>query len=313
MIIVTGGAGFIGSNIVRALNERGREDILIVDNLENGEKHLNLNRLRFADYIDKNDFLSFSEELMEDVEVVFHQGACSNTMETNGKYMMENNYDYTKTLFHLSQQRGFRLIYASSASVYGNGDNGFREAPECEYPLNVYAFSKYQADRYISPFLPECETQVVGLRYFNVYGPQENHKGSMASVIYHFFHQIMREGKIKPFAGSEKFVRDFIYVNDVVDVNMFFYDNPDKSGIFNCGTGNAKSFARIAHIMKELFEGTEIEEIPFPDKLKGKYQAYTCADLAKLRAAGYDKDFTTLEDGVRAYVNVLKATGGYLV
>lgn len=191
MIIVTGGAGFIGSNIVRSLNKRGLTDILISDNLLNGTKHKNMNKITFADYIDKDDFDIVSILKHNKVEAVFHQGACSDTMQPDGKYMMKNNFEYSKNILHACLENGVRFIYASSASVYGNGDNGFKESAECEYPLNVYAFSKYQFDRYVSNLLPKSKSQIAGLRYFNVYGPQENHKGKMASVAYHLFRQIM--------------------------------------------------------------------------------------------------------------------------
>lgn len=308
MIIVTGGAGFIGSNIIKKLNEEGIKDILVIDNFKNSEKYKNLNKLDFLDYIDKEDFIQNLENYKSlKIDTIFHQGACSNTMEYDGKYMMKNNYEYSKNLLNFAIENNIRFIYASSASVYGNGNNGFYESRECEYPLNIYAFSKYLFDNYVRNIINDASIQIVGLRYFNVYGPQENHKGKMASVVYHFHNQILEEGKIKLFEGSENFKRDFIYVKDAVNVIMFFFKNPEKRGIFNCGTGKARSFLDIANIMKELYEKkVEIEFIPFPEQLKGKYQTFTQADLANLKDIGYNSKFYNLEEGMKDYVDVLK-------
>ncbi|GAB1537344.1 ADP-glyceromanno-heptose 6-epimerase [Geovibrio sp. ADMFC3] len=312
MIAVTGGAGFIGSNIVKALNDMGEDNILIVDNLDNPAKHLNMNKLKFNDFIDKRDFLSVMKADKFFIKAFFHEGACSNTMETDGRYMMQNNYEFSKELLHYSIEKGTKFIYASSASVYGNGDEGFIESPECEYPLNVYAFSKFAFDNYVRR-VKNPGIQIAGLRYFNVYGPQENHKGKMASVAFHFFNQHQDGSRVKLFEGSENFRRDFIHVDDVVAVNMFLYENPDVSGIFNCGTGNARSFADIAEVFRKRY-GSEFESeiIPFPEQLKGKYQKYTQADLTSLRKAGYSKDFLSLEEGVDRYLSVLEKTGGYI-
>lgn len=315
MIIVTGGAGFIGSNIVKGLNERGITDILIVDNLTNASKHKNLNKIKFYDYVDKLDFNINSFIKDYKVEAIFHQGASSNTMETDGLYMMKNNYEYTKNIFHGCINNNIRMFYASSASVYGNGENGFIEEEKCEYPLNVYAFSKYQFDRYLNNYFSSNKNneQVVGLRYFNVYGPQENHKGKMASVAYHMFNQIKNNEPLKLFVGSENFKRDFIYVDDVVNVNMFFFDNPKISGIFNCGTGKAESFCEIANAIKEKYTSAEIEYIPFPDSLVGKYQTFTQSDITKLRKAGYNKEFISLKEGTLKYIDILEKSGGYII
>ena len=195
---------------------------------------------------------------------------------------MKNNYECTKDTFNACQKHNVRLFYASSASVYGNGDKGFVEKEECEYPLNVYAFSKYQFDRYLNIHFKNINSQVVGLRYFNVYGPQENHKGKMASVAFHMFNQIKNNEPMKLFEGSENFRRDFIYVDDVVSVNMFFYENPDKSGIFNCGTGHAESFCEIANALHEKYKDAKVEYIPFPESLKGKYQTFTEKSTSEL-------------------------------
>lgn len=313
MIVVTGGAGFIGSNLVKGLNDMGRDDIIIVDNLKKSEKHLNMNRLKFMDYIDKSSFFDVFDELAPEIEAVFHQGACSDTMESDGKYMMENNYDYSCALFNNCISNNIRFIYASSASVYGNGDNGFREERECEYPLNVYAFSKFIFDNYYRRFPHKVESQVVGLRYFNVYGQQENHKGRMASVIRHFFNQYKENKNIKVFEGSGEFLRDFIYVDDVVKVNLFLLENKKVSGIYNCGTGKCRSFGDIAEIFKARYSDAVINTVPFPDSLKGKYQKYTQADLANLRKTGYKADFTSLEDGVNKYLDILEKTDGYII
>ena len=316
MIIVTGGAGFIGSNIVRGLNERGEDNILVVDNLERADKHRNLNRLRFADFLDKRELLAKLSKLGA-VSTVFHQGACSSTTETNGRYMMENNYQFSKTLLHHCLEQKINFLYASSASVYGgpphgDGTGGFREERACEYPLNVYAFSKFMFDNYVRRITQtqSTDSQVLGLRYFNVYGYQENHKEKMASVVYHFYRQLQEGDRMKLFAGSENFRRDFIFVEDVVKVNMHFYEN-QRSGIFNCGTGQARSFADIARIIQTLEPKAKVETVPFPEHLQGKYQTYTQADLHQLREAGYRAPFTPLEDGVETYYQMLMEHNGF--
>ncbi len=313
MIIVTGGAGFIGSNLVKALNERSINDILIVDNLEKSGKHKNLNTLEFTDYCDKRDFFNKIENLKGlKIEAVFHQGACSDTMETNGRYMMENNYEFSKLLLEFCIRNNSRFIYASSASVYGDGKKGFKESRNFEYPLNIYAYSKFLFDQYVRKLLHNSPIQIAGLRYFNVYGSQETHKGRMASTVFQFHNQILKDGIIRLFEGSENFKRDFIFVQDVVDVNLYFFGHPEKSGIFNCGTGRAESFLKIAETMKGLYKkNVQIQFVPFPEELEGKYQAFTEADLSNLRQAGFVKDFTSMVDGIRAYVRVLNENGGY--
>jgi len=313
MIVVTGGAGFIGSNIVRGLNKDGIKDIIIVDNLKNSRKHLNLNALEFYDFIDKEDFINNLNKF-EDIELIFHEGACSNTLETDGRYMMKNNYDYSKALLDFALDRKIRFIYASSASVYGLGKKGFGEERKNEFPLNIYAFSKFLFDQYVRRVaLNSSSTQVVGLRYFNVYGPNEHHKGKMASVIYHFHNQILEDGTIKLFEGSDKFKRDFVYIGCVVKVNLFFMNNSGISGIFNVGTGRAESFLKVAQIMQSLYPNVRIEFVKFPEELKGKYQTFTQANLNRLRSAGYTKEFTPIEIGIKKYVEILNSTGGVLV
>ena len=311
MYVVTGGAGFIGSNLVRGLNRRGITDILVVDDLEEGSKHKGLNAQEYLDLVDYRDFAARADAYAPETwEAVFHQGACSDTMVTDGRAMLSANYEYSKHLLEACLGR-CPFFYASSASVYGDGEDGFRERAECEWPLNVYAFSKFLFDRHVRRVLDRASTQVVGLRYFNVYGPQENHKGRMASVVYKFHHQIAAEGKLKVFEGSEGFRRDFVYVDDAVDLNLFFLDHPSKSGIFNCGTGRAESFLAMAEATARHYPDCSIETVPFPPELVGKYQAYTQADLSLLRQAGYTGEFTALEDGVAAYVALLRETGGY--
>ncbi|MGB3585092.1 MAG: ADP-glyceromanno-heptose 6-epimerase [Tunicatimonas sp.] len=311
MIIVTGGAGFIGSNLIKGLNELGHEDILVIDNLANAQKHLNLNGLFIADFLDKKDFLA-ALPFLQNITAIFHQGACSSTTETDGEYMMRNNYQFSKALLHHCVDRQIPFYYASSASVYGNGDNGFAEERKSEYPLNVYAFSKFMFDQYVLRYLKAnaVSSPVVGLRYFNVYGYQENHKGNMASVVFHFYNQLQEGGKMRLFEGSEDFRRDFIFVEDVVRVNLHFFQQA-QSGVFNCGTGEARSFLNIAHIIQSLEDKeTKIEFIPFPDHLKGKYQTFTQANLQALRDIGYTQPFTSLEEGVKRYYQRLQSHHG---
>ncbi len=310
MIIVTGGAGFIGANLIEALNRRGYRDILVVDNLENGIKCLNLAELEIADYLDKRDFIDrVRRGEMPVPEVVFHQGACSATTEWNGRYVMDNNFEYSKVLLHWCQEAGVPFIYASSASVYGAGPN-FTEGLENERPLNAYAYSKFLFDQYVRRLLPEARAQIVGLRYFNVYGPREAHKGAMASVAYHFDQQLKEGDEVRLFEGSDGYGpgeqrRDFVYVGDVVDINLWFWDHPERSGIFNAGTGRAQTFNDVARAVIAWHGRGHIRYIPFPDHLKGRYQSYTQADLTALREAGYPAEFKTVEEGVKIYLDWL--------
>jgi len=303
MIIVTGGAGFIGSNLVKTLNDQGRSDILVVDNLKDGTKFNNLVDLDIADYIDKEDFIAsvVAGDEFGPVEAVFHQGACSATTEWDGKYMMHNNYDYSKELLHFCLERRIPFLYASSAATYGGRTDHFIEERQYEAPLNVYGYSKFQFDQYVRQLLPEVDSQVVGFRYFNVYGPREQHKGSMASVAFHLNTQINNGENPKLFAGSEQFKRDFVYVADVCKVNLWFLEQ-GISGIFNCGTGRAESFQAVADAVVAYHQHGQVETIPFPDHLKGRYQAFTQADLTKLRAAGYTAGFKTVAEGVADYL-----------
>ena len=223
--------------------------------------------------------------------------------------MMSNNYKYSKTLLNHCLKNKIDFLYASSAAVYGNGEKGFIEERESEYPLNVYGFSKFAFDNYVRLILSKAESQVMGLRYFNVYGPQENHKGRMASVAFHLFHQLQETGKMKLFEGSGNFRRDFIHVADTVKINLHFYESK-SSGIFNAGTGKARSFEDIATTLQRLHGSGEIETIPFPEDLRGKYQEFTEAGLNNLRSAGYIEEFIPLEEGVRQYYEQLSTTYG---
>lgn len=306
MIIVTGGAGMIGSNIVKALNDRGHNDILVVDNLKDGTKFINLADLDISDYMDKEEFLMsiVAGDDLGPIEAVFHEGACSATTEWDGKYMMDNNYQYSKELLHFCLERQIPFLYASSAATYGGRDSDFIEERQYESPLNVYGYSKMLFDHYVRSILPEADSPVCGFRYFNVYGPRESHKGSMASVAFHLNNQINQGENPKLFAGSEQFKRDFIYVEDVADVNLWCWEN-GVSGIFNCGTGHAESFQVVADTVLAHHQQGEVEYIPFPEKLKGRYQAYTQADLTRLRKAGYTKTFKTVTEGVSDYMRWL--------
>ncbi|STD31536.1 ADP-L-glycero-D-manno-heptose-6-epimerase [Edwardsiella tarda] len=305
MIIVTGGAGMIGSNIVKALNDKGYTDILVVDNLKDGTKFVNLVDLDITDYMDKEDFIAgiVAGDDFGDIEAVFHEGACSSTTEWDGKYVMDNNYQYSKELLHYCLERQIPFLYASSAATYGMTDK-FVEDRRYEGPLNVYGYSKFLFDQYVRRILPHVESQICGFRYFNVYGPREGHKGGMASVAFHLNTQINNGEEPKLFEGSENFRRDFIYVGDVADVNLWFWEN-GVSGIFNCGTGNAESFQAVADAVVDYHQKGNVVYIPFPDKLKGHYQAFTQADTTQLRAAGYTQPFKTVAQGVREYMEWL--------
>lgn len=306
MIIVTGGAGFIGSNIVKALNDKGETNILVVDDLKKGIKFSNLVDLDIEDYIDKEDFIMriLAGNDFGKIDAIFHQGACSATTEWDGKYMMENNYQYSKALLHYSLKRKIPFLYASSAAIYGNRHGDFIEQHQYEQPLNVYGYSKLLFDRYVLKLLPQAKSQICGFRYFNVYGPGEGHKGRMASVAFHFNTQIKNGEKLKLFAGSDDFKRDFISIADVASVNLWFYEK-QKSGIFNCGTGRAESFKAVAEAVLNFHQQGDIEYTPFPEKLKGCYQSFTCADLAALRSVGYQKSFKTVTEGVNEYMGWL--------
>ena len=324
--IVTGAAGFIGANIVKALNERGETEIIAVDNLTRADKFRNLVDCEIADYLDKDDFLNrlLAGDFDGDVKAIFHEGACSDTMESDGRYMMENNFRYSQDMLDWCLDQEVQFLYASSAATYG-ASNEFREERPLESPLNVYGYSKFLFDQIVRRRLPQARSQVVGFRYFNVYGPRESHKGRMASVAFHHYNQFRAEQKVKLFEGCDGYSngeqkRDFVYVGDVAKVNLFFLDHPEKSGIFNLGTGRAQSFNELAvanvnscralagapkESLEELLRQGFIEYVPFPDALRGKYQSFTQADLTRLRAAGYSDPFASVEEGVAQYVEWL--------
>lgn len=305
MIVVTGGAGFIGSNIVKGLNDLGHKDILVVDDLTDGTKFSNLADLDIADYMDKDEFIAaiISHEDLN-IDVVFHQGACSSTTEWDGKFMMENNYDYSKDLLHYCLDFNIPFLYASSAATYGGRSDNFIEDRTYEKPLNVYGYSKFLFDQYVRQLLPKANSPICGFRYFNVYGPRESHKGSMASVAFHLNEQINKGEKPKLFAGSENFKRDFIYVGDVVEVNLWFWKNK-ISGIYNCGTGRAESFQAVANAVLTYHKKDEIDYIPFPEHLKGRYQSYTQADLTKFKQTKCPIEFKNVAEGTAEYMKWL--------
>ena len=326
MIIVTGGAGFIGSNIVRGLNQRGLNNILIVDDLSDGNKCRNIEDCDIQDYMDKDEFLRRIGQGMDfgGMSALYHQGACSDTMESDGKYIMQTNYEYSKSVFHYSAEHSIPFIYASSASVYGGG-GVFKEEPAFEQALNAYAYSKLLFDRYIRKKRTASDAQVVGLRYFNVYGPGEEHKGRMASVAYHLFNQYQEQGYVNLFEGSGGYadgeqLRDFVWIKDVVDINLHFLGHPEDGGIFNVGTGRAQSFNELATATLNSITGDDktteqwvqeqkIRYIPFPKSLVGKYQNYTKADLTNLTITGdYSKSLAKVEEGVAQYVEYLKGS-----
>ena len=332
--IVTGAAGFIGANLVEALNKRGIKDVIAVDELKPADKYRNLADLEIADYLDKSEFIeAFAEGKFGKVEAIFHEGACSDTMETDGKYMMANNYRYSLDLLDICTEQKIPFLYASSAATYG-GSDVFKESREFEKPLNVYGYSKFLFDQVVRQrFLQKKTTaQVVGFRYFNVYGPRESHKGRMASVAFHHYHQFLETQAVKLFGeyggygpGEQK--RDFVSVEDVVKVNLFFQSHPEKSGIFNLGTGRAQPFNDVARSvintlrsiegegelpLSELVDERLVEYVTFPDALRGKYQSFTQADLTNLRAAGYQEAFLTVEQGVKKYMTWLSENSDFL-
>lgn len=328
--VVTGAAGFIGSNLVRALNERGVDDIIAVDNLKNSAKFNNLADCDIADYMGKEEFIGRLQTGYFDgmLHAVLHEGACSDTMESDGRYMMQNNYRYSLDLLNYCQEEEVPFLYASSASVYGAGPV-FREDRAHEAPLNVYAYSKFLFDQVVRRRWDKRTSQIVGLRYFNVYGPREQHKGRMASVAFHFFNQFRAEGHVRLFEGCDGYenggqLRDFVSVEDVVRVNMHFLDHPDQSGIFNLGTGRAQSFNDVAVAvintlraekgeaaldLAQMQQQQLVRYIPFPDALKGKYQSYTQADMEALREIGYATPFLTVEQGTARYVQYMLERG----
>ncbi len=326
MIIVTGGAGFIGSNLVRALNERGCSDILLVDCVESVDQIDNLADLSISDYIDKDEFRRRLDRSVGfgAVDRVYHQGACSDTMAVDSRYMLENNYSFSRDLLEWCVGRRVPLIYASSAAVYGRGAK-FSENPGVEHPINVYAYSKSLFDNYVRQAMLRAKSPIVGLRYFNVYGPRESHKGQMASMAWHFYQQFVENRKVRLFHGTGGYgdgeqLRDFVNVDDVVKVNLFFSDHTEVSGIYNVGTGHSRSFNDLALAVinglavlngepvverqQALSQGW-LEYFSMPDTLTSRYQSFTEADISRLRNQGYAAPFLTLEEGVTKYVTEL--------
>lgn len=323
MIIVTGGAGFIGSNIIHELNQQGISDILVVDSLGSGEKVPNLSDLQVVDFLGKEDFLRRVEagQSLGAVQGILHQGACSDTMITDGAYVLQNNFEFSKQLYQYCTNKQIRFVYASSASVYGAG-SVFTESIDNEKPLNLYAYSKYLFDLYVRAHQSDSTNTVVGLRYFNVYGPREFHKQRMASVVLHFSRQLFDTGVVNLFDGSDGYGpgeqrRDFVHIEDVVKVNLHYLTGDPITGIFNVGTGHSRSYNDMARAVINAWRqhiGTEndstekkINYVPFPDALVGKYQSFTEADIRQLRASGYQAPMHDLEHGVRLYVDWLAA------
>ena len=329
MILVTGAAGFIGSNLVHCLNKRDGSRVFAVDNLTKAEKFLNIVDADIGDYMDKHDFLQrlLKGDFQSKFSAIFHQGACSDTTEHNGQYMMENNFRYSVNLFEYCQKERIPFIYASSAAVYGVSKS-FSEGGENERPLNIYGYSKFLFDQYVRQYWqtsPKASCPpIVGLRYFNVYGPREAHKGAMASVALHHYRQFLATGRVKLFAGCDGYddggqMRDFVHVDDVVDVNLHFLDTANNSGIYNVGTGKAQPFNDIALAvlnslkpeasalsLADLVDRNYLEYVPFPDHLIGKYQSFTQADVGQLRQSGFNKEFLDVKTGVEKYLAWLK-------
>ncbi|URJ23910.1 ADP-glyceromanno-heptose 6-epimerase [Blochmannia endosymbiont of Camponotus sp.] len=310
MIVVTGGAGFIGCNIIKSLNKIAYKNILVVDNLKNGKKYNNLKNLYISDYIDKNCFINNIlnnpvNSYIKDIAVVFHEGACSSTTEWDGKYMMENNYQYSKDLLFYCVKNKIPFIYASSASVYGKDTRVLLQSHTYEQPMNIYSYSKFLFDQYVRAILPKVASQVCGLRYFNVYGPCEAHKGSMASIIFQLYQQIISKKHPTLFIGSKQLKRDFIHIEDIVDINLWAWNN-NISGIFDCGTGKSESFECIANIVLSFFDqNVTIKYISMPKQIRDHYQIFTQANISQLREAGYCKKFIDLNQGICRYLNWL--------
>lgn len=309
-IIVTGGAGFIGSNVVKRLNELGVDRIFIVDNLNTSEKWKNLVDLTFEDYIHKDEFIEKIDDFKISTRAIIHLGARSSTTEKDVDFLMKNNYEYTKKLATWSIRNNVRFIYASSAATYGDGSKGFNDEhsliPQLK-PLNAYAYSKQIFDLWA--LKNGVLDKIVGLKYFNVYGPGEAHKGDMRSMVLKAYEQIKRDGKIRLFKSYNpayrdgEQMRDFIYVKDAVEMTLFFLERTEINGIFNIGTGIPRSWNDLAKaVFSSLGITPKIEYIDMPEDIKGKYQYFTKADMGKLKKAGYDKPTFSLEKGVEDYI-----------
>ena len=322
MIVVTGGAGFIGSALIAGLNSRGFSDILVVDELACDQKWKNLRNLSFADYVEKDDFLEMvlAGNVSSGVETVLHMGACSDTTETNASYLIKNNYEYTKLLAQWATDDNIRFVYASSAATYGDGSAGFsddEETVENLRPLNMYGYSKQLFDLWARR--TGLLKKIVGLKYFNVFGPNEYHKGDMRSFVLKAFEQINAAGKVRLFKSHNpkyadgEYVRDFLYVKDAVDMSLFFLDKPKLSGLFNIGAGKARTWNDLVKaVFAAMDKKPNIEYIEMPDSIRNQYQYYTCANIIKLRSAGHKKDPTTLEDAIKDYVQNYLQKSDYL-
>ncbi len=311
MYVVTGGAGFIGSHLVKALNEGGESEIIVVDDLTDGKKFRNLADCAIADYVDHERFREAIRNGRgpSGVKAVLHQGACSDTTEWDGRYMMDANFESSKEVFAWCQGQGIPMVYASSAAVYGPSTS-FAELAGNERPINVYGWSKWVFDQWFMRQMKRLNAPVVGFRYFNVYGPNEGHKGRMASVVHHFDRQLRESGKVRLFKGSHGYEdgehrRDFIHISDVVKANLMAASGGLGSGIYNLGTGSSHSFNDMARAVIAWHGRGSIEYIPMPDDLLRSYQAFTEADLTRLRAAGYADDFVAPEQGVRLTLDAL--------
>jgi ADP-L-glycero-D-manno-heptose 6-epimerase len=302
MIILTGGAGFVGSNLLAALNAKGVTDVLVVD--RRGDNFRNLGDLQFSDFMEPAEFCRAIEHkiLPDRIEAIFHQGACADTTCTDGRYMIENNFTFSKSILHFALSRKVPLVYASSAAVYGSS-SAFAPSRENERPLNLYGLSKLAFDNHVRSVAPGLGSTVAGLRYFNVYGPRESHKGKMASMVYQLYRQLKTSGRARLFEGTDGYAdgeqrRDFVFVNDIVRVNLALAEGPARSGVYNVGTGQARTFNDVAKIIIARLGSGAIEYVPFPESLAGKYQSFTQAELSALRSAGYTEPFSTLESGI---------------
>lgn len=310
MYVVTGGAGFIGSNIVRGLNDAGIEDIIIVDNIASTDKWMNIRNKKYIEYVHKSCFLEKLSSY-KGIEAIIHMGAQSSTTEKDFDYLWNNNFEYTKALWEYCAERQIRFIYASSAATYGDGSHGFDDEMDIDrlLPLNGYGYSKQLFDLWVKQQAVRYPAQYVGLKFFNVYGPNEYFKGSMASMVFHGYHQIKDTGKIRLFKSYDsKYqdggqLRDFVYVKDICSVVLWLIENPSVNGLFNVGTGQARSFRELAEATFMSLElSPNIEYIDMPEHLKEKYQYYTKAEIQKIRKAGYDKEFYSLQEGVKDYM-----------